>query len=333
MVYIEPNVTDAAFCLAAEEYVMKNFSKEYPEEPVFMFWQTQTCVVIGRNQIAAAEIDLQAANSLGVKIFRRSSGGGAIFSDAGNFMHSLIVPFEKSDNPKTIEFEMCAKFIAGALGKMGIPAVAEGRNDITVEGKKISGLAQYAIKNRLCTHGSLLYDTNLELLVRVLQTDPEKISSKAISSIRARVVNLCEYFKPKISPENFFERLKIHMFDSGGIKRHDFTKEEIERINLIKAEKYANPEWITGAAPKFCFHKSRHFTAGKLEIFLDVERGIIKSCKIFGDFLGIYPVEELEQKLTNAPHEFAALDEILKTIDLRLYLGEMKREEVLECLF
>jgi len=330
MIYIEPNSTDVYFNLAAEEYVMRSFPLE---ESVFMIWRTEKCVIIGRNQIAAAEIDLRAALSLGINTVRRSSGGGAVFSDSGNIMHSLITPFGKSDDPKKIEREQSVELIAEALRKMGIPAVSEGRNDITADGKKITGMAQYAIKSRLCTHGSLLYDADLDLLTRILKPDPAKITSKALKSVRSRVVNICEYFNPKISVTEFLKRFKSYLLDNLNIENCDFTETDIEQINIIRNEKYANPEWTTGSTPRFSFHNSMRFPSGKVEIFLNVERGIIKSCRIFGDFLGILPVEGLEEQLINQPHDLKILSEILSKIDLRLYFGGIKQEELLECMF
>ena len=339
MIYIEPKSVDPSFHLAAEEYVTRffpfnNFTDT--NESVFMVWRTEKCVVIGRNQIAAAEIDLQAAHSLGIRVIRRSSGGGAIFSDFGNIMHSVITPFNESDDPKKIEYTQAVEPMANALKKMGIPALSEGRNDITVDGKKISGLAQYAIKNRICTHGSLLFDSDLDLLSRILKTDPDKINSKALKSIRSRVTNLREYLNPELeSITEFINLLKSCLFEVFGedIKNYDFTRRDIEQINIIKDEKYANQKWINGSTPKFTFQNSKRFLSGKLEIFLDVEHGIIKSCNIFGDFLGIHPVTELENKLINHPHEFGILSEILFNTDLKLYLGNIKPEELLECLF
>ena len=336
MIYTESKIKDAAFNLAAEEYIMRCLPKEQTEKPVFMLWQTEKCVVIGRSQIAAAEVDLNAAHSAGFNIRRRSSGGGAIFSDSGNIMYSLITRFYDGDDPKKIEREQAAGFVAKALNKMGIPAISEGRNDITVNGKKISGLAQYAVKNRLCTHGSLLYNTDLELLTKILKTDTEKVSSKSIKSIRSRVVNLCEYFDDNLSLTEFTERLKSCLLDKTGkteVEYYNFTEYDTEQINIIKAEKYDNPEWINGVTPKFSFHSAKRFPAGKTEIFMDVEHGIIKSCKIYGDFLGVLPIDELEKQLLNQPHIFGILSEILSKIDLRIYLGEIKREELLECLF
>ena len=240
MIYIERESTDIYFNLAAEEYVMCKFPAE---QQVFMIWRTDKCVIIGRNQIAAAEIDLRAAQSFGIKTARRSSGGGAVFSDLGNIMHSLITPFNinsgEFDDPKKIEREQSVGPIAGALNKMGVPAYAEGRNDITIDGKKITGMAQYAIKNRLCTHGSLLYDTDLDLLAQVLKPDSAKITSKALKSVRARVVNLREYFDPEISVTEFLKLFKKYLFDEfDKIEYYDFTEKDIEQINIIRSEKY-----------------------------------------------------------------------------------------------
>lgn len=337
MIYIEPKSTDIAFHLAAEEYAAKNFTQE---QSVFMFWRTEKCCIIGRYQIAAAEIDLQAAHSLGIGICRRSSGGGAMFSDPENIMYTLVSPFNRSsDDPRKIEREKFAEPMARALIKMGVPAVVEGRNDITAEGRKFSGLAQYAVKNKLCSHGSLLYNSDLDMLARLLNPDPEKIISKAVSSVKSRVVNISKYFNPKISTDDFLARLKFNLFEETETEtetkteNYEFTEHDIKQINIIRSEKYANPDWTTGASPKFSFHSAKRFPAGKIEIFLDVERGIIKSCKIFGDFLGIYPVESLEEKFINQPHEFGILSDILAGIDLRFYMGNIKPEELIECLF
>ena len=332
MVYIELKTHDAAFNKAAEEYVTRVFSLK-SERPVFMFWQTDKCVIFGRNQVAAAEIDLPAASALGVNIVRRSSGGGAMFSDLGNIMYTLVTPFGKSDDPKKIERELFAGPMARALNKMGVPAVVEGRNDITADGAKFSGIAQYAVKNRLCTHGTMLYDSDLNMLAKVLKPDPEKISSKGLKSVRSRVINLKKYFEPVISVAEFLERLKFNLFDGIKTEKYEFNEQDIAQINIIRSEKYANPDWTLGQTPKFTVNYAKKFPAGKFEVFLNVERGTIKSCRIFGDFLGIFPAEEIEKKLEGQPHDYAQISDMLETVDLRLYFGDIKRGELLECLF
>ncbi|MCL2095649.1 MAG: lipoate--protein ligase [Oscillospiraceae bacterium] len=338
MIYIESKLKDAAFNIAAEEYITVSFNR-----PVFMLWQTEKCVIIGRNQIAAAEIDLREAELSGVNIVRRTSGGGAVFSDAGNIMYTLSTGFKESDDPKKIERELFAEPMARALNKMGVPAVVSGRNDIVLNGRKISGLAQYAKKDRLCTHGSLLYDTDLTLLSKLLKPDPEKINSKALKSVRSRVVNIREYLEENqknqdfLSVTDFIERLKINLFSEfeidSEIINYEFSESDIKRINIIKDEKYANQSWTNGTTPRFSVRESKRFPAGKLDIFLDSELGVIKSCGIFGDFLGVLPVGELEKKLAGQPYDYNFISGLLSGINLRLYLGDIKREEFLECLF
>jgi len=332
MIYIEPFSTDAAFNIAAEEYITRYFSAG-SDLPVFMFWQTDKCVIFGRNQIAAAEIDLRAADSLGINIVRRASGGGAVFSDPGNIMYTLVSPFSAGGDPKQIEREQFAEPMARALRKMGVPAVVEGRNDITADGRKFSGLAQYAVKNRLCSHGTLLFGSDLDMLARILKPDPGKINSKALKSVRARVVNLREYFEPAISAAEFLQRLKFYLFEGIQTENYEFNEYDIERINNIRAEKYGSAEWTIGASPRFTVRYSNRFPAGKIEVFLDVERGIIKTCRICGDFLGILPARDIEKTLENQPHDYAALSSALSKTDLRLYFGDIGREQLLECLF
>jgi lipoate-protein ligase A len=179
----------------------------------------------------------------------------------------------------------------------------------------------------------MLFDSDLNMLGRVLVPDFEKINSKALRSVRARVVNLCEYFEPKISVTEFLKKLKTSLFEEIKPEIYEFSEYDLEQINIIKTEKYENPAWLLGTTPKFSFWNRKRFPAGKIEVFLDAERGNIKSCRICGDFLGILPIEGLEAKLAGRPHDYAAVADILKATDLRPYLGGIKAEELLECLF
>ncbi|MDR3120660.1 MAG: lipoate--protein ligase family protein, partial [Clostridiales bacterium] len=188
MWYAAPDSLDAAFYFAAEEYLTTRFSKE---GRVLLLWRTEPGVMLGVNQAAEAEVDLAEAERLGVSLTRRSSGGGAIFTDPGTLLFTVILPFRiGEDDAKRLEREYVAGPIVRVLNQMGVPARCEGRNDITVDGKKVSGLAQYARGGRLCTHGSLLYDADLDTLARVLRPDAQKTASKSVRSVRARVANL-----------------------------------------------------------------------------------------------------------------------------------------------
>ena len=330
MWYIENKSREAAFHFSVEEYIMKH----YPfDEPVMMIWQTDRCAMIGNYQIAEAEIDMRYAKDEGVQIVRRSSGGGTIFTDEGTFLYTIIQPYEDGTQLQQVVQKTLAAPIVSALNKMGVPAKAEGRNDILVDGKKVSGLAQYARHGRICSHGSLLYDADLEALVRVLRVDEEKIRSKAISSIRSRVTNVKEHMPQPYSTQEFLQMLKQKLFETGEIKEYVLREHEIEEIEEICEARYRNPDWTFGRAPKFSFHNSKRFSGGKVEVYFDVAEGIITDTSIRGDFLGTTPIQGLEELFTGKEFRDEALSAALESCDLSPYLGGITKEELLSCIF
>ena len=330
MLYIEPESTDAAFHFSVEEYIVR----DYPwNTPVMMIWQADKCAMLGSNQIAEAEIDMSRAAREGIKIVRRSSGGGTIFTDMGTLLYTVILPDAKERYPLDLAREKVAGPVVEALNKMGVPAKAEGRNDILVNGKKVSGMAQYVRHGRICTHGSLLYDADLDLLSRVLRVDDEKISSKALRSIRSRVTNIKEYIGRPCSTGEFRELLKQNLFCGLDIKEHKLSDRDHQQIGQIFREKYGNPSWTFEQSPKFSFHNSKRFAGGKVEVFLDVVKGTIASCSIRGDFLGVVPIQGIEQAIVGLPFRFDAIAGALDRVPMQPYLGNITKEELLSCIF
>ncbi|GHU84589.1 lipoate--protein ligase [Bacteroidia bacterium] len=289
--------------------------------------------MLGRNQAAQAEIDLGAAERLGVQIVRRSSGGGTIFTDGETLQYSVILPYDGKADVKEMERTYIAEPMLKALNAMGVPAEFKGRNDLLVDGKKVSGLAQYVHKDYLCNHGSLLYDTDLELLSQVLQVDEEKIRTKALRSIRSRVASIAGYISPPRNLDAFWKDLKGQFFGEGGVREYVLSREELAQVEAIQREKYANPDWIFGKTPPFSYHNEKRFALGKVEVYLDVDGGVIKTCKMNGDFLGLTPVRGLEEAIEGLPYRKEILQEVLSPMDLRLYLGGITAEELLSCLF
>jgi lipoate-protein ligase A len=328
LLYIEPESVDAAFHFAAEEYCMRRFY----DEPVWMLWQADKCAMLGSNQIANAEIDLRAAEREGVRIVRRASGGGTIFADLGTLLYTVILPYN-GDDVKRLERLFVAGPVVRALNEMGIDAQAEGRNDISVKGKKISGLAQYLSRNRLCTHGSLLYDTDLDALSRILRPDEEKIRSKALRSARGRVANIASYMERPGSIHAFWSDLRQKIFVAHDMQEYKLTEPDIAEIQDIRSKKYASPDWTFGRAPRFSFHNRKRFPLGGVEVFLDVKEGIVETCEIRGDFLGVAPIRALEERLEARPYRLEALKEALECVDLSPLLGGITKEQLLICLF
>ena len=237
MVFVENDSKDAAFHFSVEEYFTRYAQSDVP---VLMLWQTGKTVMIGNNQVVTAEIDLNYAKENEIKIVRRSSGGGAIYTDSGTFLYTVIEPVT---GEIINQREEVAAVIIDALGKMGITARREGRNDILVEGKKISGLAQYTIDNHVCTHGSLLYDADLNILTKVLIPNETKLTPKGITSIRSRVTNIKPYTKEKYTTAEFYSILKSHLFSNKEIINYNLSDGELAKIKHIYKKKYGNSEW------------------------------------------------------------------------------------------
>ena len=331
MILFENDSNDAAFYFAAEEYIMRSLK---PKEPALMLWITGDTVMVGANQIVKAEMDEEYAKAAGINIVRRPSGGGAIFTDPGTLQYTVILPYEEKSmdlDPKACMKEWLAAPLIRTLGGFAINASLEGRNDVTIEGKKISGLAQHISSGYICSHGSLLFDTDLEKLVRVLTADSEKIKSKAIKSMKARVAKISDY-----TPEKDIRLFREAFIKSYGrekdIVRSDFSSAEIKEIEKIMRERYSNEDWTYGREPAFTFTNKKRFPGGQIEVFLEVKGGLIQNAVIKGDFLALRPVAFIEEGLIGVPHREEELRAALLTLNVKSVLGSLTEKELLETL-
>jgi lipoate-protein ligase A len=327
--FIEPKSTDAAFHFSAEEYLSRRIAGN---RKIFMIWQAENCAMLGRNQIAGMEVDVSAAERLRVQIVRRSSGGGTIFTDMGTLLISAITAFKDGDDAKRM-LSILAGPLVSALNKFGVKAYIQGRNDIFVDGKKVSGMAQYIKEGVLVSHCSLLFDTDLDRLITVLRPDTGKIISKALASMRSHVTNLAEYMSVPCTMDEFKNMLKASFFEDLNFDEYELTEEDIQRIQEIRLKKYANNEWNIGSEPRFSYSNSRRFLGGKVEVRIYTEHGVITNCALNGDFLALLPVRGLEEKLEGLAYRIEAVREALALIDLGPYLGTITAEELLSCVF
>jgi lipoate-protein ligase A len=337
MIYIEPKSMDCAFHFSAEEYVMETVK---PDATTLMLWRTNSTVMIGANQIAEAEADLAYAKERGVAVVRRSSGGGTIYTDPGVLLYTIILPFtEKTDTKAVISGYLAGPAIE-ALRRMGVASSLEGRNDILVDGRKISGIAQYIRHGYLCSHGSLLFDADLTELTRVLTADDEKIAAKALRSVRSRVTNISEHL-PGGAGEGmagdgeapdilvFMKSLRESWNDVFGLTERSLSADDIAAIDTIRANKYASWDWTFGRAPRYSYRDSKRFPGGGVEVFAEVKGDVIESVKIIGDFLALRPVSTIEEKLVGVPLSAAALDAAVTESDVRAALGSITKAELL----
>jgi lipoate-protein ligase A len=329
MILFENDSTKAAFYFAAEEYIMRDIC---PDEAVIMLWSTDDTVMLGANQVASAEIDASYVKASGIEIVRRPSGGGAIFTDIGTLQYTVILPYTDGDDSKTVVRDWLAGPVIEAASRYGAEASLEGRNDIVIGGKKISGMAQHARGGYLCSHGSLLFNTNMEKLVNALTVDREKITTKAIASVSARVTNISEHITEK-DMGRFREAMIESFVRKDAVLRKEFDTEGLEKINEIMRERFDNPEWTFGHEPAFTFTNKKRFSGGQIEVYLDVKGGVIRKAGINGDFLALRPVSGLEEQLEGVPHREESVREALRKADVGYFLGSLGADELTETMF
>lgn len=278
MIYVETASEDVCFNLASEYYFS---TKKRLSEPVYLLWRTTPTLVVGKFQNTLEEIDRSYAEKKGITVVRRLSGGGTMYLDEGGLQFTFIEPSEGIG----IRFEQYILPIVSALQKLGIPAGFNGRNDLTVAGKKFSGNSQYKVNGITVHHGTMMFDTNVEEMVLATTVDPDKILSKSIKSVRDRVTNLKDHL-PKGSLVDY-ETFKRHMIEAVvGVppKEYALTEEDRRQIEAIADEKFRGYDNVYGRSPKFTVQKSARFAAGKVSVGLRVEKGIIAECTVTGDF-------------------------------------------------
>lgn len=319
------STTDPYYNLAAEEFLLTGIS-----EPVFRLWRNAPSVIIGRYQNAAAEINRDYAERKRIPVVRRMTGGGAVFHDLGNLNYTFISPRQKNEDTAAMFRRFTAPIIE-ALRKLGVNASLQGRNDLTIDDRKFSGNAICVHQNRVLQHGTLLFSASMTDLSEVLNTRPEKFIGKGVQSNRSRVTNISEHLPEgtSMTVEDFSVYLRNFIAGSGNsFVFRDYTPEEIQRIETLKAEKYATWEWNFGTSPNYGINRYRKFPCGFIEAALDIAGGKIRSCKISGDYFFLRPTEEVEAALTGLPHERPAILATLQTLPLPDYFGQITAEEL-----
>ncbi|TFJ93550.1 lipoate--protein ligase [Lentibacillus salicampi] len=323
-------ITDPTINLAIEEYILQNFGEK---DTYLLFYINKPSIIVGRNQNSVEEINTEYVDENGIKVVRRLSGGGAVYHDEQNLNFSFIT---KDDGDSFQDFAKFTQPIVDALNKLGVPAEMKGRNDLAVEGRKISGNAMFSTKGRMFSHGTLMLDSEIENVVSALNVNKEKIESKGIKSIRSRVANISEYLDEKISMDAFKEMILKHVFDVEDVKdvpRYDLTEADWEEIHKISENRYRKWEWNFGKSPKFNVQASHKFDAGLVDVRLDVNNGTIENCKIYGDFFGLGEVSDLEDALTGVRHERKAIEEALSNVEVPHYLGRIPKDEFIKMLY
>jgi len=326
MIYIENHSLDPAYNLALEEYLLKTRTDM---EDIFLLWKDEPTVVVGRNQNTIEEINQQYIEQHGIHVVRRLSGGGAVYHDDGNVNFTFIVRDEHRD---TFDFPRFTQPIIAVLKELGIEAQDQGRNDITIDGKKFSGNAQVRYKDRLLHHGTILFNSSMEDMVACLQVGEDKYLSKGVKSVRSRVTNVSEHLLVHMDIQGFRNKLRDRIWLEGSEEatQYHLTNEDLQCIQTLKKDKYDTWAWNYGASPDFDVQRSQRFTWGKIYIRIKVTRGFIQHMAIYGDFFAIGEMNDLAGFFIGIPYEKNALGLSLASIPWRDYLPYMDEAEWLQ---
>ncbi|MEH6948594.1 lipoate--protein ligase [Bacillus sp. JJ634] len=329
MLFIDnKGITDPRINLAIEEYALKHLDIN---ESYLLFYINKNAIIIGKNQNTVEEINQDYVDEQGITVVRRLSGGGAVYHDLGNLNFSFIT---KDDGDSFHNFKKFTEPVVKALGKLGVQAELSGRNDIMAEGKKISGNAMFATRGRMFSHGTLLFNSEMEHIVSALKVKKDKIESKGIKSIRSRVGNIADFLKEPMTIEEFRSFLLKNIFEeTEEIPEYVLTEEDWKEIHKISEKRYQQWDWNYGRSPKFNLQHSHRFPVGSIDIRLEVNKGIIENCKIYGDFFGVGEVTDIEQKLTGVRYEKQAIDMVLEEVDVQHYFGNVTKEDILKLIF
>ncbi len=318
--FISHNNHDAYFNLASEEYLLKQTEGFY-----FYLWINSPSVIVGVNQNAIEEVNLAYTEKAGVKVVRRLTGGGAVFHDNGNLCYTVIAPFNDTENA----YKKFTAPVIEYLNSLGVKAEFSGRNDITVDGKKISGNAQTVYGNRIMHHGTLLFSSDMTGLEKSLNPSKLKMQSKGIKSVRARVTNISEHLKNKMTILEFKEGLKKVFLKNA--REYEFTSEDLSAINKLVKEKYSTYEWNIGRSPKGQNAFIHKFPFGIFKLSFDTNNGLIENAKIHGDFFSLKEIDGFAVRLNGVKFN---KEELLNAfIGIEEYIVGARAEEIINEIF
>lgn len=335
MRYLRNENTDPYVNMAFDEYALEQLPLD---EPLFYLWQNRPAVIIGLNQDAHAEVDIKYLKEHDIALVRRVTGGGAVYHDLGNLNYTIVG--RSADLNR--DYPEYTRYMLQALQALGVRAELSGRNDILVNGRKVSGYAKRVYKDRLMVHGTLMYDVDLGILEKALNPPAEKLVAKGIASVRSRVMNLRECMPQVKDIKDLKERLERYLSHDYANAEYMLTEEAKQAIEQAAKRKFATQEWIYGKRTPIArnsdkdaymsINRASRLTCGRVEIELEIRDGHIATCRFGGDFIGNLPITAMEQTLCRVRYERQALRQRLIPIGVTDYLDGTDVDELLELL-
>jgi lipoate---protein ligase len=322
------NITDPQINLAIEEYALRNLPVT---ENYLLLYINRPSVIIGKHQNPLQEIDRKYAEEHAVPVLRRISGGGAVYHDLGNLNFSFISRYEKS---RFNNYRESTRPVIRTLKSLSVTAELNNRNDIVVGERKISGNAQFTSRDRMFSHGTLLFNTDLNILNKVLQPTEGKYESRGRKSVPSRVANIREFFSSKMEIAEFEQRILRSIFGSADdVPTYHFNNAEWDEILSLSEHKYNSWDWNYGESPSFVVRSGRQFPRGHIELSISVERGMIAKVEIRADESLRILADSLKKKLPGVKHRPEDLSRCLNEINKIELGGNVFKEVLLDMLY
>lgn len=318
--FYESNMTDPFYNLAWEQYLMENKIKG---DIRILLWQNDSTVVVGRYQNVYEEVNIEFLKNQKINLVRRNSGGGAVFHDSGNINYSFIL-----DNDDRVGLDMCISILKETLLSFGLAVCQEGRNDLSVDGAKVSGIAQYMKDGTILCHGTLLVNSDIDKM-KVVLTRNTKIQDRIAKKSEPRpVANICQLSNGHVTVERLLSALRKRLVTEKFTFSNDINN---EAIVSIMEKKYHNPEWNYGFRPHFQFKNGKRFEGGNVYVCLNSSNGIIDEIHFYGDFFANKDIKEFENKLRGQELSEDIVD-IIKNVGGDEYILGVQSEDIVSLI-
>ena len=329
--------------MALDEFCLENIVLD---EPYFYLWRNRPSVIIGLNQNAYSEVNLKYLEENGINLVRRVTGGGAVYHDLQNLNYTIVGWPAANDTAAP-----CASHpirangrgsvlppaatgpavIVNALRELGVPAELTGRNDIFVEGRKVSGYARRVSKQQEIIHGTLMYDVDIDTLTHVLDTPGSKLNAKGIGSVKSRVANLKDYlpgFKSLDEVQAALQDILAH-----GDHQMELTESQLNEVRIMAETKFSTWDFIYGRSRQADLVRKAKLPCGTVEAAISLDRGLITRISFSGDFMFDEPPTELESELTGCRFERAAIVELSSSLSIPKHFKGATINDFLGLLF
>lgn len=325
--YLDLTTTDPSYNLAMEQYVFDCLPRD---RMYFMLWQNDNAIIVGKYQNTLSEINLEAVERRAIRVVRRLSGGGAVYHDMGNLNFTFITD---AASGTALDMKLFCQPVVRTLAALGVHAEVNGRNDITIDGKKFSGNSQYLRQGRVMHHGTIMFNSDLSVVSEALQVDPTKFQTKGVRSVRSRVTNVADHLDRPVSLPEFRRILLENILRENPGQPYPLTPKDLAAVEKLREERYAAWDWNYGQSPACTVLRRRRVEGcGLVEAYISVDSGLISAIAFRGDFFSAVEPEELAPRFVGRTPDQAGFAAALEGVDVSRYFAGLQNDQLIEIL-